>query len=146
LEQKGIAMRLPLLKPGRRSAAATVEFAVVAPVLFAVVLGVIEFGRAMMVMELLNNAARTGARAGVLAGSSDSDVQTAVDGVMTGTGVSGYHYTVKVNGNTANANTATTGDSISVTVYVSADSVSWLPVSKFLGGSNLTSTAVMRRE
>ena len=43
-----------------RKAAAAVEFAVVSPLLFTAVLGIIEFGRAMMVLELLNNAARAG--------------------------------------------------------------------------------------
>jgi len=129
-----------------RRAAAVVEFAVVAPLLFALVLGIIEFGRAMMVLELLNNAARAGCRAGVLNGSSNTDVNSAITTALTGSGVNSPSTTIDVNGSQADVSTAQTGDTISVTVSVGADAVTWLPVPQFLGGKTLTGIVAMRRE
>ena len=49
-----------------RQGAAVVEFAVVAPIFSMLVFGMIEFGRAIMVEQILTNAAREGARVAVL--------------------------------------------------------------------------------
>ena len=41
-----------------RRGAALVEMALVLPIFFGVVLGIVEFGRAMMVSQMVTNAAR----------------------------------------------------------------------------------------
>src|SRR5690242_16742833 len=104
-------------RPMRRGAAA-VEFAVVASLLFLLVFGIIEIGRAMMVMEMLNSAARNGARVGVLQGTSNTDVTNAVTGALANAGFNGTNTVVQVNGQTANVNTALPGDQVTVTVSV----------------------------
>jgi Flp pilus assembly protein TadG len=123
-----------------------VEFAILAPLLVTLLLGMIEFGRAMMVMELMNNAARNGCRTAVINGSDTAAVTQAVNYTLNSTTVSGATVTVLVNGTQADVNTAITGDAITVTVSVPIANVSWLPTSLFLSGANLTGTAVMRRE
>ncbi len=134
-------------RPARRRGAAAVEFAVVAPFLFLMVFGSIEFGRAMMAKELLANAARQGARAGAIAGKSDSDIASVVTTSLSSTGIAGASApTVTVNGNSVNASTAATGDQVAVTVSVPVNSITWLPVSWFLSNTTLSETAVMRRE
>lgn len=55
-----------LRAPGRRRGASAVEFAIVAPIFFLVVLGIVEFGRMVMVQQVITNAAREGARISVL--------------------------------------------------------------------------------
>ena len=133
--------------PGaRRPAAAVVEFAFVAPLLILLLLGMIEFGRAMMALELLNNAARNGCRLAVVNGSTNDQVTQAVTSTLNNTSVSGATPTILVNGSQADVSSASTGDTITVTVSVPADTISWLPTSFFLSGKNLTGTAVMRRE
>ncbi len=133
-------------KPCRR-AAATVEFAVVVPVFFLLVFGLVEFGRAIMVAETVNNAARAGCRTGALLGRTNSDVQAAVNTVLNGAGLPDCTPTVEVNGDsTINASTAVAGDSIGVTVTANYDQVSWLPLNRFLNGVTLKSKVVMRRE
>jgi Flp pilus assembly protein TadG len=129
-----------------RRAAAAVEFAVVAPLLFVLLLGIIEFGRGMMVIELLNSAARNGARVGALQGTSTATINTAVSNALTNSGVNGATTTVLVNGASADASTAQTGDAITVSVSVPYNSVSWLPTGFFLENSNLGTNVVMRRE
>jgi Flp pilus assembly protein TadG len=134
------------MRKPRRRGAATVEFAVVAPVFLLFVLGVLEFGRAMMVAESVNNAARASCRVGVLVGRNNTEIENAIKGTLGAAGISTYTYSVKVNGTVANASTAKSGDSVTVTVSTPYDRVSWLPINRFLSGVNLTSSVVMRRE
>ena len=49
---------------------AAVEFAIVAPIFFMLVIGIIEVGRAIMVQQVLINASRVGARRAVMLSSS----------------------------------------------------------------------------
>jgi Flp pilus assembly protein TadG len=61
-----------------RRGAAVVEFAIVAPVFLLFVFGIIEYGRMVMVQQVLTNATREGARIAVLEGSTEDEVRTAV--------------------------------------------------------------------
>ena len=74
----------------RRSGAATVEFAIIAPLLFMLVMGLFEFGRMMMVQEILTNGAREGARKAALPGATSSDVTGVVNTYLSATGISGH--------------------------------------------------------
>jgi Flp pilus assembly protein TadG len=133
-----------------RRGAAAVEFALVAPLLFlTIVLPLFEFGRAMMVLDTLANAAQVGCRRGALPGTSTSTITTTVNGLLTGQGISGATTTVSVNGNSgADANQAVHNDVISVQVSVPYGNTTWLPVSsmQYLSDKPLTRTKVMCRE
>lgn len=59
------------------SGAAAVEFALVASFLFLVLFGIIEFGRIFSELEVMNSAAREGARVAAVRGNGD-DVAAAV--------------------------------------------------------------------
>jgi len=133
------------VRTGRRGAA-TVEFALVAPLLFLLILGMMEFGRVMMVQNLLDNAARNGCREGVIAGTDDNALKTAVSKSLRGLGTNQATVEIRVNDQVKNASTATTGDSISVSVSVSADKISWVPIRLFTAGKTLRGVVVMRRE
>jgi hypothetical protein len=122
-----------------RRGAAVVEFAVVAPIFVALVLGMIEFGRALMVQQTLTNASREGARVAVLEGATASEVTAAVEDRLTT--ISGA--TVACD---PDPSAAAYGDSITVTVSVPFNGVSWLPTPIFLGGEDLTASTVMRVE
>src|SRR5438093_1490490 len=62
-----------------RQGTATVEFAIVAPLLVFLMLGMVEYGRLVMVQQMLTNAAREGARVAIIDGASMSQVQSAVE-------------------------------------------------------------------
>jgi len=125
-----------------RRGAAAVEFAVVSPVLFLLIFGMIEFGRMVMVQQVITNAAREGARKGVLDGSTNSDVTTVVSNYLTSANITGATTTVTP----TNPSNATYGGTVTVSVSVPYSSVSWLPHNFWLGSKTLTATSVMRRE
>ena len=57
---------------GKRFGAAAVEFAIVAPLFFLLVFGMVEFGRMVMIQQVLTNGSREGARKAVLDGATSS--------------------------------------------------------------------------
>jgi Flp pilus assembly protein TadG len=125
-----------------RRATAAVEFAVVAPVFLLLVFGMIEYGRMVMVYQVITNASREGARVAVLDGATTASVTDQVNTYLTNGSITGGTVTVTPNP----PSTAEYGDPVSVTVSIPFSQVSWLPSPMYLGGKTLTSTTVMRRE
>jgi Flp pilus assembly protein TadG len=137
-KQATVRRRRPL---GRRRGVAAVEFAIVAPVFFLMVLGIIEIGRAMMVQQVLINASRVGARRAVMLSSDEQSVIDAVTEYAAGVGVNGVVADVSPNPATAAA-----GEPVTVNVTIGFDQVSWLPAPWIMGGRDLASSSVMRKE
>jgi Flp pilus assembly protein TadG len=137
----GIPRRASRRPAKRRRGAAAVEFAIVAPVFFMLVVGMIEIGRAIMVQQVLINASRVGARQAAMLSSSEDAVIDAVEDYFEGVGMSDVSTTVSPDPATAAAGTA-----ITVDTSVSFADVSWLPAPWFMGGKTLTSSSVMRKE
>jgi Flp pilus assembly protein TadG len=125
-----------------RRGAAVVEFAVVAPLFFLLVFGMIEFGRMVMVQQVITNASREGARIGVLDNTATSDVTNAVNTYLQSASITGATVTVTPNP----PSSAGYGAPVTVNVSVPFNQVSWLGTPMFLGGSTLQASTVMRRE
>jgi Flp pilus assembly protein TadG len=120
-----------------------VEFAIVAPIFLTLIAGTIEVGRAIVVVQLLTNASREGARVGGYSTTtSTSTVTAAVNSYLSGVGISGATTTVTP----SPPSQAASGSQVSVVVSIPYDSVSWLPSAFFLGGQTLSATSVMCRE
>lgn len=68
----------PPIQGRPREGAAMVEMAVVLPVFVLLLMGVIEFGRGMMVSNMVVNAAREATRMAVLTGSTNTEVTSGV--------------------------------------------------------------------
>jgi Flp pilus assembly protein TadG len=134
--------RTPSVRRRHRKGAAVVEFAVVAPLLFMLILGIIEFGRLMMVQEIVTNGAREAARQAVLPSATKTEVETVAQNYFNANGISGYTLT------TTDPATASGGSPITVTVSVPYTSVSWLPVGAIQWSDNTTLSAkvIMRKE
>ena len=127
-----------------RRAASVVEFAVVAPVVFLFIFGIIEFGRLMMVQEAMTNAAREACREASLATTINSaDVDAAARNVMLGV-MSNAANTATVRVTMTPASMANVSSGTPVNVYIEANfsDVSWLPGS-FL---NIAGTRVISAE
>lgn len=124
----------------RRKGAAAVEFAVVAPVFVLMLLGMMEYGRMLMVQQSLTAAAREGARLAVVDETTEAEVKTLVKSFLASSGVTDPTVSVTSTG------TAVHGQPITVSVSVPFDDVSWLSSPMFLGDKTLSSTASMRLE
>ena len=72
-------------------AGATVEMAVVTPLLLTMLFGIIEYGWVFSVKQALVTAAREGARVASLPGSTDEDIENRVATFMTPLGMTTYN-------------------------------------------------------
>jgi Flp pilus assembly protein TadG len=129
-------------KSSDRRGVAAVEFALVAPLFVALLLGIIEFGRMLMVQEILVNAAREGARAAIQPGETDAQVTTVISNYMSAAGIPGYTSTLSP---TLSTNPAV-GAAMTMTVSVPCSTVSYLSYSTWFQGQSLSSSVVMMRQ
>jgi Flp pilus assembly protein TadG len=119
------------------------------------VFGSIDFGRTIMVLDLLSHAARAGCRTGVLASNGNSEINSAVSTALTGTGITGAGnpaIDVLPQGSQSwvspgDAGAAAKGDAIRVTVSIKYTQVTWLTFNWFMGpDATLSSSVVMSKE
>jgi len=75
--------------PWSQRGAELVEFALVLPILLLVIMGIIDFGFAFQRYQVITNAAREGARVGVLPGYDSADIQARVDAYVEAAGLEG---------------------------------------------------------
>jgi len=138
---------------GRRGAAA-VELAVTLPLFVLIILGIIEFGRAMMVSETLTTAARNGARRAIVDGSTNADVEESVKAfcsLVLHTAPESVTVTITVETASGNdpANNqiefAQMGDLCTVAVSVPFGQVA-LFTPKYLASQNLAASCAMEHE
>ena len=137
-----------------RRGTALVEMALVLPIFVMVTLGIVEFGRAMMVGQLITNAAREGARLGIIDGSKNADVVSYVQSFLAeAAGIQSGNLTINITVTPAPGNPSA-GNEVAnalprdlVTVYVSVpfSKVSYVTGS-YLEGKTLSSRCAMRHE
>ena len=141
-------------KQAKRRGAAMVEMAMVLPLFFMVVLGIIEFGRAMMVSQMVTNSAREATRLAIIDGQTNATVTTWVTGFMSqaaGVAANDVTVTITVTPATGNPNPANqvvnakARDLVTVNVSVPFNKVSYIPGS-YLNGRNLHARSAMRHE
>jgi Flp pilus assembly protein TadG len=121
-----------------------IEFAVVMPILLLIVAGIIDFGMMFRTYEAVENAAREGARVGVLPGYADVDVQSRVDAYLTASGLTGTHATTVQN--VTVATTAGTFTARSVTLSYTYNFVVLPGFGTKFGSIDLKARSVMRTE
>lgn len=128
-------------KRKNRKGAAAVEFALVAPVFVLLIFGIIEFGRAMMVQQILVNASREGARRAVLDGATADAVRQSVVDYLQKSSVKVPSENVLVS---PDPGTARNNQEISVSVSVPFADVSLVP--PFIYDGDLRANTTMRSE
>lgn len=131
-----------------RRAIAAVEFAIVLPFLVLLATGTFELARAIMVRQVLTDAARKACRTGSLPGAANSNVTQDVNDILTDNSIatSAATVTILVNGQAVDASTAVNGDQLSVKVSVPFNKVAWTPLFFFTNTSIETETLVMMRQ
>jgi len=138
----------------QRRGAALVEAAMVLPVFFLAILGIMEFGRAMMVSQLVTNASREAARRSVMDGSTNLGVETYIkDRLASSVGAAAADFTVAVTITPDPSNTTTGNnlvdaqpyDLVTVDVSVPYDTVSYF-TGTYLNGKIISAQTTMRHE
>jgi Flp pilus assembly protein TadG len=117
-------------------------------VYFVLVLGVIEFGRAFMTVELLNEAARRGCRVAIIEGTTSDQIRKTSKDFLTSVGINGETVEVIINdlpSAIVEAKLMPAYSEMTVQVTVPVASVTWVPNGVFPTG-NLTGQFTMRRE
>lgn len=126
------------------------EFAVIAPLFFLLLAGIMEFGQAFRIEHMLSTASRLGARSAVVNGVTTSQVEQKVKMRVVGTlGVNEEYVTVEVavNGSAAtDASEAEEGDEISVTVSVPYSKAGVGFYANMLSISTLSSNCTLEHE
>jgi len=107
-----------------------------------VVLGMVEFGRLIMVQQVLTNATRVGARRAVIEGTTESEVQALVENYLSQASISGATVTV----DPGNLDGLGFGESVTVEATVPYNSVSWTGSPWFLDGKTLRAKTMMQVE
>lgn len=126
---------------GRRAAAA-VEFAIVAPLIFLLLFAAVEFGRVLMTIHAIESAAREGCREAVSWDPSSQHVKQTVADHLTPFGISGY--TLKLN--PAEPRNARQWAPVTVEIDVPFSRVSWLPVPRFAQRLMLSGSCTLPQE
>lgn len=111
-----------------RPAAAVVEFAVIVPLLVAVLLGFVEVTRAVQVKNQLTDMARSGCRLAIQPGSTNQSVTANIKTILTNNGIdsTAATITILVNNNSVDVSTASQFDQISVKIAVPFSKVTWV--------------------
>lgn len=123
----------------RRLGATTLEMALVTPLMFLFVFAGMEFSRANMIRNVLDNAAFEGARRGVVPGAQKADCIAVAEQQLDIVRIKDY--TVDVDPKNIDQNT--TEVTVTVTIPLSTNA---LPMSKFIGTNNLTRQVTLQRE
>ena len=125
-----------------------IEFALVLPIFLLLTAAIFDFGMMFRTYEAVTNAAREGARVGVLPTYEAADVQARVDAYMATAGLSGPYTVTVTNGPLATP--AGTFTARSVVVNYTYQFAFMGGVGTFFGGTfttiPLTATSVMRTE
>ncbi len=139
---------------GRDRGQVLIEFALVLPMLLVLFFGIIEFGNAWRIYQLVTNTAREGAREAVLFSSTTATVNAVIDERLTGSGLDASQATVILG---ICSGDGCTGNPDSVRIDYPYQFVVLGPVIQLMCGGvgcdgsaystvNLSSTAIMRNE
>jgi Flp pilus assembly protein TadG len=129
----------------QRGGTACVEFAAVLPILLTFVLGVLEIGRYVEVYQVINAAAREGARQASTGQMTNAQVITAVTGCVQAAGLPTNQLTVTVSDLTnpgTDVSQATILDNLQVTVSLPYANLRWITTSFFTNATTNVSTTV----
>jgi Flp pilus assembly protein TadG len=132
-------------KANRSKGVSAVEMALVAPFIVALMMGQIESARLGMVSQLLSTAAREGCRVAVIPGHTQDDVQSRVNSILSGSGISVG--TVKPTCDSPYTwTTAPKGTGITLALSVRYRDVTWLGTPYFLSDAIVSASVTMSSE
>ncbi|MCS7467214.1 pilus assembly protein [Stieleria sp. ICT_E10.1] len=135
-------MKSRFRKKQTRRGAATVEFALIVPVMLTFTFGLIEMGRISMIKEAVVQASREGARVGIRPTASIEDVQTRINEELAIMNLTSAVVTITP----SFLEEAEPGDDIKVRITIPISEVSYVPGFFSFEGLDIVAETVMRRE
>ncbi len=114
----------------------------IAPLLFLFFFSMIEFGRVTMVLQAMEEAARSACRVAIVGGATTADAVSAADAILNANAVAGAVVTVSPDP----PNTADQWQPTTVTITASYGSSSWLPVPGFIGNMPMSASCTLPHE
>jgi len=126
----------------RRRGAAAIEFALVAIPFLFLIFTMVEFGRYVMILQILTDASREGARQAVVESATPADVEASVQTLLANCSLSGATVVVSP----ADFTDLWLNDEVTVTVSVSYGDVSWISPIWVAGSPTLSAASIMRVE
>ncbi len=126
-------------KRTQRKAAAMVEFAIVAPLLFLLFFASLEFCRVAMIRHTADNAVYEGCRVGIIPGATVGEVQAEAQLILNSLGLN--NVSVAVTPAVIDRDT----DEVTVRVEVPLDENSFV-TNQFVGGRTVVRELTLRRE
>lgn len=135
------------VRPKRKNFAAglaTLEAALVFPILLLLTFGVIDYGWMFLKAEQITSAARHGARIAVRADATNADVLTAIDSLLDSAGLSGSGYVVTYT--PSDVSTPESGSVVTVAVSVPTAGISLLGSSFLPMPTDLQASVTMAKE
>jgi Flp pilus assembly protein TadG len=111
-----------------RRGAAAIEFALVLPIFISLLLGILEFARLGMAVQVVTAAAREGCRAAALPGSTAATAQARVNSVL----VQSSFPSATITLTPSDPTTAAGGSAITLSLSVPFSKISWLGTSTFI--------------
>jgi hypothetical protein len=132
-----------------RHASASVEFALIAPILGLLIVGMFELSRGIQVKQILSDAARKGCATGAKPGKTNTDINNDVNNILTDNSISTSAATIAiyVRGQPYDSsNPPKQFDMVAVKVSIPVSAIYWV-TSYFLTNSEVESeTYVMMRQ
>ena len=128
----------------RRSGLATVELAILLPVLLTLTFGMIEYGWLFLKAQEVTNAAREGARAAIIPSATNTTVQAAVGNLMTSAGLGGSGYSVTLS--PTDVSSVQPGSQVSVTIVVPGAGISPVSIPLIPMPGSISAAAAMTKE
>ena len=131
-------MRSKLTACGNERGNSVIEFALILPILLLIVFGITEFGRAIMVTNMLNSASREGARLAAVTPINDTTtVRARVIEVLATSNITPKDISIEYSSST---------NSVKVSVSTDFEVLSAKVLGTFAGIIELKGTTVMRYE
>jgi Flp pilus assembly protein TadG len=126
-------------KSNARDGTVTVEMAIIAPFVFLLIFGAVEFGRLNILRHAVSNAAYEAARHGMVPGATAAEMTAHAEQHLSAVSASGA--TVQVTPATVDEQT----DTVTVQVSVPMDQNSWI-TPMFTSGSQIEGTCTLQTE
>lgn len=136
--------RRNLTKRIKRRALATVEMALILPLLVLFLFGIMEYGWMFFKLQQVTNAARAGARVAVIPDATTGEAQASITNFMTVANLGGSGFTATFS--PADVAAAAVGSTVQVTVSVPYENIELLGMSVFPAPANLRARVGMRKE